>query len=141
MNKTVSPNPKTLPTNWHHLNAQDKVLGRIATEASKILIGKHRADFTPNQYLGDKVVIVNASKIYVSGNKLTDKVYYRHSSYPGGLKSETLGRLMERRPTEALRKAIKGMLPKNKLQKVRMANLYIYEGEEHPHAANIKDKN
>lgn len=136
MKKTISVNPNNVEKNWYFIDAKDKVLGRVATEAAELLIGKHRVDYSPNQYLGDRVVILNARNVAFTGGKAKGKIYYRHSDYPGGLKSETLGSLMDRRPTEALRRAINGMLPKNKLRKKRMSNLHIYEDENHPHEAH-----
>lgn len=124
-------------TKWHLLDAQGKILGSLASDIADILNGKIDPSYTPNMVNFDKVVVINASQVVVTGNKLTNKVYYRHTGYPGGVKSETLGKLMNRRPTEALRRAVYGMLPKNKLRKDKIANLYIYEGSEHPHAGQL----
>jgi large subunit ribosomal protein L13 len=141
MKRTFAPNPNKVEKNWHFIDASDKVLGRLASEVAVLLMGKNKAVFTPNQELGDKVVITNAEKINVTGKKLDSKIYYRHTGYPGGLKQETLRDLQERRPTEVIRKAVKGMLPKNKLQNERLKNLYIYAGPEHPHQGQAgKDK-
>ena len=126
MRKTFAPNPKNIEKKWHFIDASDRILGQLASEVAILLMGKHKAEFSPNQELG-------AEKIAVTGKKLTDKVYQHYTGYPGGLRTETLGHLMERRPTEALRRAIKGMLPKNKLLDKRLMNLYIYAGSEHPH--------
>lgn len=118
---------------WHFLDASDKTLGRISTDIATLLMGKHKPNYTNHVNVGDVVVVTNASKIKITGKKLNSKVYKRYTGYPGGVKQETLGRLMDRRPTEALTRAVKGMLPKNKLQNSRMANLHVYEGSDHPH--------
>ena len=135
-NKSFAPNPDKVKKNWHYADASNKVLGRFATEIVKLLMGKHKAEYAPNQNLGDKVVITNAEKIQVTGKKLTDKIYRHYTGFPGGLREETLGKLKDRKPEEVLRKAIMGMLPKNKLRKDRIKNLYIYKGSEHPHKAH-----
>jgi large subunit ribosomal protein L13 len=134
-NKTSFKKSFNSETKWHFMDADGKVLGKFATEVSKVLIGKHKAEYAPLVNTGDKVVVLNAKKIAVTGKKLDDKVYHRYTGYPSGIRSEKLRDLLERRPTEAVRRAVKGMLPKNKLLKVRMRNLYIYEGNEHPHKA------
>lgn len=136
-NKTHAPNPKNDVKKWHTIDAEGKILGRVATEIATLIVGKHKPTFSPNQEMGDKVVVTNASKIKVTGRKLKDKIYYRHTSYPGGLKSETLGELMDRLPTEALKRAVHGMLPKNKLRDDRMKNLFVYEDANHPHKAQL----
>ncbi len=141
MKKTFAPSNKDIKRNWVFIDAKDRVLGTVAAEAATKLMGKNKATFTPNMNMGDKVVIVNASKAVVTGNKLETKTYYWHTGYPKGLRSETLGHLLSRKPTEALKRAIAGMLPKNKLQKERMANLYIYADEKHPHLAQKKETN
>lgn len=134
-NKTFAPNAENIKKQWHFVDATDKVLGRFATEVAKILIGKNKAEYTPNANIGDKVVITNAEKILTTGKKTTDKIYYHHTGFPGGLRSETLGSLKERKPEQVLKRAILGMLPKNKLRAERIKNLYIYKGSEHPHKA------
>lgn len=141
MRKTFTPNPDKVKKEWHFIDAKDQVLGRLATDIATKLMGKHKAIYTPGQEVGDKVVVTNAKEISVTGNKADDKTYYRYTGYPGGIKKETLKELKKRRPTEVIRRAVKGMLPKNKLQKIRMSNLYIYEGEEHPHTAQKNAKN
>lgn len=123
---------------WHYIDASGKTLGRLAKDIAIILIGKDKAGFVPNQNLGDKVVVTNAEKVVVTGNKLKDKIYNWYTGFPGGLRSETLGNLMKRKPTEALIRAVRGMLPKNRLQEDRMKNLYVYEGPEHPHKGQVK---
>src|SRR3989344_6302858 len=114
-NKTTAFNPKKVTKTWWHIDAKDKILGKVAVLAANKLIGKNRAEFSPNQDLGDKVVITNSSKILVTGNKLTGKIYYRHTGFPHGLRSESLQHALQRDSTYVLRKAIKGMLPRNKL--------------------------
>ena len=141
MNKTYAPNPKNIDTAWHHIDAEGKVLGRVASDIAKLIMGKHKPTFAPNQNVGDKVVVTNAGKVVITGNKAENKVYYRHTTYPGGIKSETYEKLLERRPTEVLRKAVYGMLPKNKLRDVRIKNLHIYASDTHPHGANLKGNN
>lgn len=136
--KTFTPSQKDLKIGWTFIDAEGKILGRLAADVSSILQGKTKATYTTNINVGDKVVITNASKIGITGKKKTDKVYQWHTGFPGGIKEESLEKLMARKPTEALRKAISGMLPKNKLHKVRMANLYIYEQSEHPHQGQQK---
>ena len=112
-----------------------KNLGRLASEIANVLRGKNKPQYTPHVDTGDFVVVVNAEKIAVTGNKLAGKIYYRHSGYPGGLKSRTLGEMLQRRPTEVLRKAVKGMLPKNRLAAQQLGKLKIYAGPKHPHVA------
>ncbi|MFZ5424715.1 MAG: 50S ribosomal protein L13 [Patescibacteria group bacterium] len=140
MNKTHSVSKNDIQPKWHFIDARGKILGKVASEAAAILAGKKNVTYSPHLDMMDKVVITNASKIAVTGNKLTKKIYYRHTGFPGGIKQEILGDLLERRPTEVLRKAVKGMLPYNKLRKARIANLYIYPGAEHPHTANLSTK-
>ena len=135
-NKTFAPNPTKIKTEWHYMSASGKVLGRFATEVAKILMGKNKVEYAPNQNVGDKVVITNAERITVTGNKVEDKLYRHYTGFPGGLREETFGKLKARKPEEILKRAISGMLPKNKLRKDRMNNLYIYKGDEHPHKAH-----
>ena len=120
---------------WLLVDATDKIVGRLASEIAVILMGKHRPTYTPHVDTGDFVVVVNAEKISVTGAKLHEKMYYRHSGYPGGLKQRPLREQLERRPTEVLRKAVKGMLPRNRLARAQMRKLKIYVGPEHPHEA------
>ncbi len=134
-NKTYAPNSKNLPVNWSFIDASDKVLGMVAVNVAKKLMGKHRAYIAPNIVAGDRVVVTNASKIAVTGNKLIKKVYRWHTGYPKGLRALTLEKMLAKSPEKVLRLAVEGMLPKNKLRKIMMANLYIYEGSEHPHKA------
>ncbi len=117
------------------VDADGKTLGRLATRIAEILRGKHKPTFTPHVDVGDFVIVVNAEKIAVTGKKLTDKRYYRHSGYPGGIRSRTLGDMLERRPEEVIRKAVKGMLPRNRLARQQLTKLKVYAGADHPHAA------
>jgi len=135
--KTYSPSSKNIQKNWVHVDASNKVLGKVAVEVANMLTGKNKATFSPHMDLGDKVVVTNAKNVVLTGSKLKNKIYYHHTGYPGGLRSIKADKLMNKKPTEVLRKAISGMLPKNKLHKVRMSNLFIYEGTEHPHNAQI----
>ena len=123
---------------WHVVDAQGQILGRLASRAAHILRGKHKATFTPHMDCGDGVIVINAEKIGVTGTKLTTKVYKRYSGYPGGLKQEPLGKLLSRRPTEVVRRAVVGMLPKNPLGRDAAKRLKIYVGPAHPHASQIK---
>lgn len=120
---------------WYTLDAEGKVLGRLATEAARILRGKHKPDFTPHVDTGDFVIVINAEKAVLTGNKLANKKYYRHSGYPGGLKEVSYASLMKTRPELALEKAIKGMLPHNKLGAAMSKKLKVYRGSAHPHQA------
>ncbi|XP_060085546.1 large ribosomal subunit protein uL13-like [Ylistrum balloti] len=134
--KTVFVAPKDIQRKWYLIDAKDKILGRVATEVSKLLRGKHKVEFSPHQELGDYVIIINAEKVSLSGNKTMQKTYHRHSGFPGSLKSETFLELNNRKPGYVLKLAIKRMLPKNKLGAKLMNNVKIYAGEtEHPHSA------
>lgn len=121
--------------NWYIVDFQDKVLGRAATEIARILRGKHKAIYANHVDTGDFVIVVNADKFRLTGNKLMDKVYYHHSGYPGGIRSITAEKLLEEKPEEIIRKAVKGMLPKNKLGRQMFKKLKVYQGSDHPHAA------
>ncbi len=120
---------------WHLVDAEGQTLGRLATRIADTLRGKNKPQFTPHVDTGDFVVVVNAEKIAVTGKKLDDKMYHRHSGYPGGLRSRPLREQLERRPTEVLRKAVKGMLPRTRLGRAQIRKLKIYAGPEHPHTA------
>ena len=133
--KTYSAKPGEVQRNWWVVDAEGKTLGRLASEIAIVLRGKNKPQYTAHVDTGDFVVVVNAEKIAVTGNKMKGKIYYRHSGYPGGLKSRTLGEMLERRPTEVLRKAVKGMLPKNRLAAQQITKLKIYAGPKHPHTA------
>jgi large subunit ribosomal protein L13 len=133
--KTYSAKPGEVTREWYLVDAEGKTLGRLATQIADTLRGKRKPQYTPHVDTGDFVVVVNAEKIQVTGNKLDQKRYYRHSGYPGGLRSRTLREQLERRPTEVLRVAVKGMLPKNRLARQQITKLKIYAGPEHPHEA------
>jgi len=115
------------------IDAQDKVLGRLASETAKLLIGKHKVSFSPGVDTGDFIVIVNSSKVAVTGNKSSNKIYYKHSGYPGGIKSANFEQLIKRNPNFVIKKAIKGMLPKGPLGRTMLKKLKIYDGPDHPH--------
>lgn len=138
MTKSFFPRKEGKEIEWFFFDVEGKVLGRIASEIAVKLIGKDSPKYTPGVLSGNKVVVTNAAKVAVTGNKEDDKTYYRHSGYPGGLKSETLGEVREKDPTRIIKMAVKGMLPRNKLTKKYMANLYIYPDAEHPHKAHEK---
>jgi large subunit ribosomal protein L13 len=133
--KTYSAKPGEVTREWYLVDAEGKTLGRLATQIADTLRGKRKPQYTPHVDTGDFVIVVNAEKIQVTGNKLDQKRYYRHSGYPGGLRSRTLREQLERRPTEVLRIAVKGMLPKNRLARQQITKLKIYAGPEHPHEA------
>jgi len=133
--KTYSAKPGEITREWYLVDAEGKTLGRLATQIADTLRGKRKPQYTPHVDTGDFVVVVNAEKIQVTGNKLDQKRYYRHSGYPGGLRSRTLREQLDRRPTEVLRVAVKGMLPKNRLARQQITKLKIYAGPEHPHEA------
>ncbi len=133
--KTYSAKPGEVTREWYLVDAEGKTLGRLATQIADTLRGKRKPQFTPHVDTGDFVIVVNAEKIQVTGNKLDQKRYYRHSGYPGGLRSRTLREQLDRRPTEVLRVAVKGMLPKNRLARQQITKLKIYAGPGHPHEA------
>jgi large subunit ribosomal protein L13 len=133
--RTYSPKVAEIQRKWWVIDAQDMVLGRVSTEAARLLRGKHKPTFAPHLDCGDHVVIVNADRVVLSSNKAERKVIYRHSGYPGGLKQQTFAELHARRPEEAVRRAIRGMLPKNRLGRQMLTKLKVYAGPTHPHAA------
>ena len=133
--KTYTAKPGEIAREWYFVDAEGKTLGRLATQIADVLRGKRKPQYTPHVDTGDFVVVVNAEKIAVTGNKLDDKMYYRHSGYPGGLKARPLRDQLERQPAEVLRKAVRGMLPKNRLARKQLLKLKIYAGPEHPHDA------
>jgi len=135
MMKTFTAKEAEVQRDWYIVDAKDKILGRLATEVARRLRGKHKPEFTPHIDTGDYIIIINADKIRATGNKMLDKVYYRHSGYPGGIKSETLGKLLKRFPERPLEIAIKGMLPKGPLGRDMFRKLKVYAGTEHPHVA------
>lgn len=132
---TFMAKPQEIERKWYVIDATDKALGRLATEAARILRGKHKPIFTPHVDTGDHVVIINAEKIKLTGNKLTQKKFYRHSGYPGGLKSVSYEVLMKTKPELAVRSAIEGMIPHNRLGRQVVKKLKVYRGSEHPHQA------
>jgi large subunit ribosomal protein L13 len=135
MTRTFSPTPADVKREWIVIDAADIVLGRLATHAAAILRGKHKPTFAPHMDMGDFVIIVNAEKVALTGQKLEKKKAYRHSGYPGGLTATTYVEMLEKHPTRAVEKAIRGMLPKNSLGRAQIKKLKVYAGAEHPHAA------
>ncbi len=133
--KTFSAKPAEVRRDWYLIDATDKTLGRLATEVARRLRGKHKAEFTPHVDTGDYIVVINADKVKVTGNKETDKVYYHHTGYPGGIKSITLDKLRAKAPERIIETAVKGMLPKNPLGRAMYRKLKVYAGAEHKHAA------
>jgi large subunit ribosomal protein L13 len=133
--RTFSPKAADVQRQWHVIDASDIVLGRLASQAAILLRGKHKAIFAPHVDTGDFVIIVNAAKVALTGNKLADKRAYRHSGYPGGLRAVAYSDLMEKSPERAVTKAVKGMLPKNSLGRQMLSKLKVYAGPEHPHQA------
>ena len=132
---TYSPKPGEITRDWHVIDAEDIVLGRLAVTAATLLRGKHKPQFAPHVDTGDFVIVVNASKIALTGNKATDKMAYRHSGRPGGLKAVPYGELLASDPRKAVERAVWGMLPKNKLSRQLIKKLKVYSGPEHPHSA------
>ncbi|MGW8312133.1 MAG: 50S ribosomal protein L13 [Desulfuromonadales bacterium] len=124
-----------LQKNWYVVDLEDKVLGRAATEIARVLRGKHKAIYTPSVDTGDFVIVLNAEKVRLTGNKLSQKMYYRHSGYPGGLTTTPAGKMLEKTPEELIKKAVRGMLPKNKLGRQMFRKLKVYCGADHPHQA------
>ncbi len=133
--KTISANKATVEKNWVVVDADSKVLGRLASDIAKIIRGKTKPDYTPNVDCGDNVIVVNADKVKLTGKKWTDKVYVSHTGYPGGQKKTTPKELKAKSSTLLVERAVRGMLPKNRLGSALFGNLYVYEGAEHPHAA------
>ena len=133
--KSYMQKKETVERKWYVIDAAGKPLGRVASLAATILRGKHKATYTPHIDCGDYVIIVNANKVSLTGNKLNDKKYYNHSQYPGGLRVRTAKEMMERYPEEMMEKAVKGMLPKNRLGRSMYKKLFVYANEEHPHMA------
>ncbi|WP_447529031.1 MULTISPECIES: 50S ribosomal protein L13 [unclassified Vreelandella] len=133
--KTFSAKPQSVQRDWYVVDATDKTLGRLATEIARRLRGKHKPEFTPHVDTGDYIVVINAEKVQVTGKKATDKNYYRHTGYPGGLRSMTFNQLRDHAPERIIEFAVKGMLPKGPLGRAMHAKLKVYAGAEHPHAA------
>jgi large subunit ribosomal protein L13 len=132
---TYVPKQKDIAKIWYLIDAKDQILGRLATRVASILRGKNKVIFSPHMDTGDEVIVINASKVRTTGKKLEEKVYRRHSLYPGGYREIPLGTMMKKRPDEVIRHAVKGMLPKNKLGEKLLKKLRVYPGEGHPHAA------
>jgi large subunit ribosomal protein L13 len=137
--KTWNAKPGEVTRRWYVVDAEGQTLGRLATQIADTLRGKNKPEYTPHVDTGDFVVVVNAEKIAVTGKKLDAKLYHRHTGYPGGLRTRTLREQLERRPTEVIRKAVKGMLPRNRLARAQIGKLKIYVGPEHPHSAQAPE--
>ncbi|MDC1529013.1 50S ribosomal protein L13 [Gammaproteobacteria bacterium] len=133
--KTISANKETAQNDWYVVDAEGKILGRMAAEIAHRLRGKHKAEYTPHVDTGDYIVVVNAEKVAVTGKKATDKKYYRHTGYPGGLKTRSFNEMIEKAPEDVIKLAVKGMLPRTPLGRTMMKKLKIYTGNEHPHGA------
>jgi large subunit ribosomal protein L13 len=133
--KTVSARKETVTRQWYVVDAAGKTLGRLCTEIANRLRGKHKPEFTPHVDTGDYIVVVNAGKIVVTGNKSTDKLYQHHTGYPGGIKSISFDKLLGKSPEMIIEKAVKGMMPKNKLSRAMLSKLKVYAGNDHPHSA------
>jgi large subunit ribosomal protein L13 len=133
--RTYTPKPGDVERTWHVIDATDVVLGRLATQVATLLRGKHKATFAPHMDNGDFVIVINADKVALTGNKRETKLAYRHSGYPGGLRSVAYSELLATRPERAVEKAVRGMLPKNSLAAQQLSKLKVYRGAEHPHAA------
>ena len=133
--KTYQATPQDRERVWYVVDAENKTLGRLATQIADVLRGKRKPTYTPHVDVGDFVIVVNAEKVAVTGDKREKKLYWRHSGYPGGIRSRTLGDLLEKRPEEVIRKAVKGMLPRNRLGRAQLRKLKIYAGPDHPHRA------
>ena len=136
---TTVLNPRDIERRWHVIDAADRPLGRLATQVATLLRGKHKPAFHPSQDIGDYVVVINAAKIAVSGRKLEQKIYYRHSGYLGGLRETTLKDMLEKRPERVIERAVRGMLPKNKLGRTQYRHLRVYAGPNHPHAGQLAE--
>jgi large subunit ribosomal protein L13 len=133
--RTFSPKPGDIKREWLIIDAADVVLGRLASHAAALLRGKHKATFAPHMDMGDFVIVINAEKVALTGQKLEKKLSYRHSGYPGGLSSQTYVEMLAKHPTRAVEKAVRGMLPKNSIGRAQLTKLKVYAGAEHPHAA------
>lgn len=138
--KTISANKETVTKEWILVDAENEILGRLASKVAKIVRGKNKVNFTPHVDCGDNVIIINAEKIQLTGNKWDHKEYVRHTGYPGGQRFTTVKQMLDKNPTEIIRKAVKGMLPKNRLGSALLRNVFIYTGSEHPHQAQQPNK-
>ena len=139
MKTTFMANPATVERKWYVVDAEGKTLGRLAAEVAKVLRGKNKPTFTPHVDTGDHVIVLNADKVVLTGKKLVQKTYFRHSGYPGGTTFTTAGKMLETRPERVVEMAVKGMLPKNSLGRKMFTKLKVYAGAEHPHAAQMPD--
>jgi large subunit ribosomal protein L13 len=133
--KTISANKATVQKNWVVVDATDQILGRLGTKVAKLLRGKYKTSFTPHVDCGDNVIIINAEKVKLTGNKWNDRIYLSHTGYPGGQRESNPARILAKDPLKLYKKVVLGMLPKNKLSDAIIGNLYVYAGSEHPHAA------
>lgn len=138
--KTIYVNPQNIERKWYLVDARGVRLGRLATKVASLLRGKHKPYFTPHQEIGDYVIVVNADKVAVSGRKRQNKVYWRHTKYPGGIRGETFQGMMRRKPQFPVEKAVRGMLPQNRLGRKIFKNLKVYAGPDHPHQAQKPEK-
>ncbi len=136
--KTFQPSIKEVKRNWHLIDAKEAVLGRISTDIAKLLMGKHKSDYVAHLDLGDNVVVLNAEKVKLTGKKADQKIYRRHSGYPGGLKEVSFTKMIEEKPEDVIRLAVSGMLPDNRLKKVRLTRLKIIKGPNNPYEENFK---
>jgi large subunit ribosomal protein L13 len=136
---TYFPKKGEVPRNWYLVDADGKTLGRLATEVARVLMGKHKASYAPQVDTGDFVVVVNAEKIRLTGNKWSDKIYYHHSQYPGGLRETTAGQMVAKHPRRIVEHAVRGMLPKNRIGDRLIRKMKVYAGEKHPHQAQRPD--
>ncbi len=132
---TYFPKNGEVPRNWYLVDAEGKTLGRLATEVARVLMGKHKPTYTPHVQTGDFVVVVNAEKVRLTGNKWSDKIYYHHSMYPGGLRRRTATEMRDKQPTRMIEKAVRGMLPKNRIGDKLIRKVKVYAGDKHPHQA------
>ena len=137
--KTYAIRKDDVDRRWHVIDADGRPLGRVSTQIATLLRGKHKTAFSPSLDVGDYVVVINASKVAVTGNKLDAKIYYRHSGYPGGLREETLRHLLERNPVQVIERAVRGMLPKTRLGRTQLSHLRVYAGPDHPHSGQVPE--
>jgi len=137
--RTYSPKASEITRKWYVIDAQDLVLGRLSTEAARILRGKHKPTYAPHMDMGDHVIIINAEKVVLTANKADQKMVHHHSGYPGGLKSRTFAEAQARKPEDAVRRAIRGMIPKNRLGAQMLTKLKVYAGPNHPHSAQMPE--
>ena len=137
--RTYSPKASEITRKWYLVDAEDLVLGRLSTEVARILRGKHKPTFAPHMDMGDHVVVINAEKVVLTSNKADQKIVYRHSGYPGGLTSRTFAEALARKPEDGVRRAVRGMLPKNRLGRQMLTKLKVYAGPNHPHSAQLPE--